>query len=1251
MLRTTAARSALLACLCVVSWAASDLPPCPISPVPLVQTSGGPDSGPDWTHAAFLGPLPLADAAGMPLAATTARLCRTDRALWLLVECTEPRMDRIKADHQGRDADAWKDDCVEVFVQPRGRDDYLHFVTNPAGTAFDERGKDAGWNAQWGLRVTKEPGGWFARFELPWASLGGPPVQGDSWRLNICRSRTPEHEISAWSPTGGGFHNPERFGTVHFADTPCPTHIAWSMVSRRTARFSLAWSTGTRPQGLVTDVNHTPCTGQVNVREEGAVPLVLSGRMHDTPLFRTVFVVGILPLGGSLAGAREEVSRLAQNCPAALREAVEALRLELEALLELAAGASPIVAAEVVTRADEIRAECSRLVVKASLLAAGARADSITYGVETSLSKLLKHQPYRGAHGGNVRLDAARREMDAAQVVLFAFDVPLLMVYAVVSDARGNDERTIPSAAFRLRRVGYVPTIKPVYAVDHVGLWPDPLLPLAPFDVREHSFESLWLDVRVPPNARPGVYKAELTIQALNRRPTVVPVDLRVRAFTIPVKHSLCTAFGVRPHYRVPQDTDAFVRNALEHRISPYSVAPGPSLLRPPALDWASVRRMRLRVNADRPGSLSLIVTPANDSPPESFGPHPVEAGENVVLELDLQNLRGPVRNWRVNVTGPTRATLSAALVTDAGESALVDSVQAGARVAADGWLQAWPSWEGAGWDTPDIPAQWDWTEFDEKHEAYLPLGLSTLRAPLRQPLAGWADQTQQHLREKGWLHMAYTYLYDEPRPEDYPKVNTILGEVKQAAPGLRNMMTARHFPPELTTVDIWCPEAYSFDPEAARDQQAHGKAVWWYVAFSTRHPYPNIWVDYPALDCRVWPWMTWKHDLDGMLYWSVTCWNRNDPWQTTETFPRSNGDGSMLYPGADGQPVDSIRWECLRDGMEDYEVLCLLEAGKAELEATGREPNLAREAAQLCAIDDAVVTSYKEYDPDPQALLDARARMSDALERIVEVLGHEPKIKDRPRYRPTVDEKRSAQPRPQPPVQQPDPAPWHMPEMTPEQGLVLRYAFDTDTPFACDRSGSGMHGMIRGAERCQGITGRALSLGRNGGVTLPSGIELLGPQPPQGTVAVWVKPDVAADSLPSGPWDGYSVIVYLMETDGNGLPDGYDEIGLYVHGPKLYARCAGKAGVFAAIPSPLQRDRWAHLCITWTPQRRCLYVDGKLVHANTAAYPLPKLDGFRGALGVHPPRSRWPWKGALDELRIYRRSLAPDEVSRLAHP
>ena len=272
---------------------------------------------------------------------------------------------------------------------------------------------------------------------------------------------------------------------------------------------------------------------------------------------------------------------------------------------------------------------------------------------------------------------------------------------------------------------------------------------------------------------------------------------------------------------------------------------------------------------------------------------------------------------------------------------------------------------------------------------------------------------------------------------------------------------------------------------------------------------------------------------------------------------------------------------------------------------------------------------------------------MSDALEEIVTTLGHEPKIVDRPRHRPGVD--LGHIPGTAHPVTGAREIPtWTQPTAAPEDGLALRYSFDDDVPFAFDLSGAGLHGIVKQAKRVDGKLGKALRFSQKSVVVLPSGSTLLGAQPSEGTLAVWVRPGFNPSDLPAGLWEGYHVILYLMKTDGNGLPDGYDEIGLYVHGDRLFARCAGLEGAFCSVPSPLRRGQWTHLCLTWTATERRLYANGKVLGSRKRAFPLPKLDDFRGCLGSHPPQHRWAWNGELDELRIYRRCLGPEEGARL---
>jgi hypothetical protein len=1215
----------------------------PLAVAPLAQFQA--DGAVDWSRAVVLGPFLRSDGTDMPSAATTARLCRSADELLIRIECQEAQMPKLSATITARDGMVWVDDCVEIFLQAPGQATYVHLVTNPLGAKFDELGRDATWNQEWQCSAGREEASWWCELRVPFAALGGTPAAGSEWRFNLCRSRRPEPELSAWSATGAGFHLPERFGRLRFAEQPWPSAVSWSVSARREATVALAWQPDAAPAELQLTVNGQAGALPLKLDREGSLPLWLEATVGQTLLYRTCFIARLTPMNAAIRAAKTAVAPLPASPEA------QALQARLTVLEARRDDASPAQAPEIAAQASRIELEASRLKLRTDFLQAGAPADAITYGVESALTKIPRETPFRGTPGGRVSLDAARNEMAAAQVVLFAYDDPLLLVEATVSAAKGPGDATLPASAFRVRRVGYVHTCQPGYAVEHTGLWPDPLMAATPFDVKAQDLEPLWLDVRVPTTAAPGLYSATLTLCARNSRPTLVPIEVRVRNFTIPRASSLSTAFGLSPTWRVPQDQEAYLSNFLEHRISPYDVTGAPVLVNPPAMDWRGAQRLRLTVSTTQPGDLRCVVVPADNAPPVTLGPTRLAAGQRQEIVFDVGALARPILSWRVGLTGAGSATLSAVLQRDRDEAVLCQDQTARLEAGEDGWITRWLSWEGSAWDHPDIPAVWDWTAFDAAFQKYLDLGITAHRAALQSPLGPWAAEYQRHLSEKGWLSLFYTYLYDEPEPAHYPVVNDLLGAVKRAAPGVANMMTARQFPPELPYVDIWCPEAYSFDPTTAKAEQAKGRSVWWYVAFSTRHPYPNVWIDYPAIDCRVWVWMTWKHDLDGMLYWSATYWGGNDPWRSGETFHDSNGDGSLLYPGVDGKPVDSIRWECLRDGLEDYEVFCLLEAGATELAQAGQQAELVAQARALCAIDDNVVRSYKDYNPDPQALLGARGAMSDTLESVVAALGHEPRINGRPRRRLSTAPPTPPAPPPVATATPPPVAPgtWTAPAPLAEDGLVLRYDFDAKLPFAGDRSGRGNDGLVKAAEFAEGSHGQGLRLHDKGYVLLPSGAELFGDRPAQGTVALWVRPDFDPEAVPAGLYEGYAVLFYAMLTDGNGLPDGLDEIGLYLHGPTLQARLGGQNCLFASVPTPLRRNRWTHLAVVWEPNRRVLYVDGQPAATRDDAYDPPALDLFGATLGAHAPRREWGFKGTFDEFRLYSRALSPAEVSALA--
>jgi len=105
---------------------------------------------------------------------------------------------------------------------------------------------------------------------------------------------------------------------------------------------------------------------------------------------------------------------------------------------------------------------------------------------------------------------------------------------------------------------------------------------------------------------------------------------------------------------------------------------------------------------------------------------------------------------------------------------------------------------------------------------------------------------------------------------------------------------------------------------------------------------------------------------------------------------PWGNGDGRFVYPPVAAAsahpaapvlegPVDSIRWEMLRDGIEDYEYFAIL---KRLIEAKSDKLNAAQKArfAAMLEVPDAVTTSMTAFTKDPAPVEEHRDRLARAI-------------------------------------------------------------------------------------------------------------------------------------------------------------------------------------------------------------------------------------------------------------------------------
>lgn len=247
--------------------------------------------------------------------------------------------------------------------------------------------------------------------------------------------------------------------------------------------------------------------------------------------------------------------------------------------------------------------------------------------------------------------------------------------------------------------------------------------------------------------------------------------------------------------------------------------------------------------------------------------------------------------------------------------------------------------------------------------------------------LEAW-DRAATQLDRPGVLF--YTYLLDEPNDEKaYRYVQTWGRAIRRFKSALKVLVVEQTLTQDprwgdlYGAVDIWCPLFCLHDEASAARRRALGEMVWTYTALCQGKERSPWWqTDFPLLHYRVPSWIAWRYGMQGLLYWgSLSYWTIvEDPWTEPGTYdlrkkgkgPLYNGEGSLLYPGRDAGyegVAASLRLKALRDAIEDYEYLAILERlGRGE------------EARKVVL---PLAESFFRWNPDPGAYDEARARLA----------------------------------------------------------------------------------------------------------------------------------------------------------------------------------------------------------------------------------------------------------------------------------
>lgn len=288
-------------------------------------------------------------------------------------------------------------------------------------------------------------------------------------------------------------------------------------------------------------------------------------------------------------------------------------------------------------------------------------------------------------------------------------------------------------------------------------------------------------------------------------------------------------------------------------------------------------------------------------------------------------------------------------------------------------------------------------------------------------------------VKRLGLIDRALVYIGDETN--DWDEMKRRSEAIRRACPEAMVMIGGSFPRPELEgVIDVFDPqidvesnEVYSLPADRMRPliEQAKekGEKFVWYVAAGPMLPCPNVQMEEPLIASRVLFWLAWKFGVTGFEYYCYNIWRHNLPqdgrrWPEAPFSPRgwgdTNGDGMLFYPGPEG-PFSSVRFENIRDGIEDWESHRVLGDYVAALRGkAAREPGLAAEVGELLAraervlsVPDEVARDFVNWTWEPDVLLAARRELGDTIQEMTGFVSEEEMLAARQARRAAERERR----------------------------------------------------------------------------------------------------------------------------------------------------------------------------------------------------------------------------------------------------
>lgn len=569
-------------------------------------------------------------------------------------------------------------------------------------------------------------------------------------------------------------------------------------------------------------------------------------------------------------------------------------------------------------------------------------------------SPALKVQPYTPAGkraNKPLSLAMAKGEYEPAQMVLTSYealkDIDVKLAPLVHSET-GKTMSSRYITRYRklrgplwLRWVNYFP-------LDRKDGWtgmPDPLLDYPVKQLPANTSQGLWLTVIVPEDAEPGLYKSTVTLTA-NGQSQQIPLEVNVWDFTLPR-----TGIQGEPYMSInsaPPDAN--------RRMKPYYVE-------------------RLIQNLAEHG-MRIFTLDADGLVKWHFD----EAG----------GFKGKDMPWLV-VSEDGKIAMDVS-----GMAAQMEQIAKAAKPFEVSYRLSINDLVGWPYDLTNFRRAFP-DRFKDMPDRKGHLYQSYYSQEMMSMLRTWLVSTNQ-------LDQFVLKIGDEPRSFQWWWDELTVGAREAKLPFVTalNAVSWPEVEQALGSSMAWIQPLYMhYDQPFFDKARKAGMKISWYNC----GPPPQNIATTSASELRSYIWQGAKADLDIISWWGVQNWNHHghhDVW-----FNRYSHWNSMIYPqhpnikpwrtGAmlhDAGPIDTQRWEHIRDGMEDAAYVKLLH----EKIAQARKDNRTKEADEAQAVLDKIwhdlYPTHAEYRPPFADMMAARTRVAEAIVK----LSHQPKVAQSPK-------------------------------------------------------------------------------------------------------------------------------------------------------------------------------------------------------------------------------------------------------------